>query len=70
MAVTGVYLFEISKETLHGALGLCMQILIVVGILLAVAIGSCVEWDRLALVFIAIMIPYVIGESDQIDFIC
>ena len=67
MAVTGVYIFEISKESLHGALGLSIQIFVVLGILLAVAIGSCMEWDYLALVFIALMIPYVIGESVQLS---
>ena len=62
-AVTVVYIYEISKDELHGALGLAIQILVVIGILLAVTIGSCVEWDYLALVFIALMIPYVIGKS-------
>ena len=64
-AVTIIYIYEISKDKLHGALGLAIQILVVIGILLAVTIGSCVEWDQLALVFIVLLIPYVIGKSSH-----
>ena len=61
IAVSGVYVFEIASKQLHGVLGSALQVMVIVGILLAVAIGSCVEWDYLALVFLAFLVPYLIG---------
>ena len=36
VAVTSPYIFEISKQELHSAMGVALQVITVVGILLAV----------------------------------
>ena len=45
VAVTSPYIFEISKQELHSAMGVALQVITVVGILLAVGMLTKTKTD-------------------------
>ncbi len=61
LVVATVYIVEISKRDVRGALGFLVQLMASLGILYTFGVGYFLDWKWLAVANVAWVVPFVVG---------